>query len=490
MIHNCFSTNHLGRLRRWPWLCGLLSLLLMHAALGTIPAYTNRDNVFFDGIPGDTRPAGFNPMIDATNFFNRNTFDIEFGAVYQTQNTTNYVNNSLMESGVELPRYVGGFWFDLHTAAPLDAWASGFYNSGEIDCQTTLRVWATNIVSPGILKVLDSTAQLGLLELSGNNVDLSRSTISMSGGSQFSGQIFGFSPTVGAITNYWFPSAYFTLPNPMTPPFQVPPSLFRTSLQLMNAAAYASDTGVVNSSRTVQVVFLNQPNPAILNNVSFDPTPDFGNITVQFSGTYVDPVTTLLVTNYLSVQDNFGERTNLQVVGSFPVNYRIFESQSIFTPPPPANLPAGIFGSTSITNVFSYDKVELAATTASTNNIANGSVTNLPGRIQITANSNLDLTLASISGANYLSLTATNNIGAGAPLQIISPYSDIHLGVNNGFLAITNLLAPSIPVWSGTMILWSARWQYVDVAGVTNSFHVLFVDAPALSPVSSAWNTR
>jgi hypothetical protein len=87
-----------------------------------------------------------------------------------------------------------------------------------------------------------------------------------------------------------------------------------------------------------------------------------------------------------------------------------------------------------------------------------------------------------------MSLTATNQF-EGAPLQIISPFADIHLAVTNGFMTLTNLLAPFIPVWCGTVKLWSARWQLVDTnAGftVTNYFHVLFVDAEPLAATASA----
>jgi hypothetical protein len=487
MTHSFFFANRLGRLRQWPWLCGLLSLLLVRAALGTDAAYTNNAFVEYyeDGNPVDTIiiPSDFNPMIDAFNFVNNGTFIIdEFNSTYQTRNTTNYINNSLMEG-------YGGFWFDRHTTGTIpDLWATSFYNPGEIDCQYTLKVWATNIVSPGTLSVSSST--LGLMQLYGNNVDLSRSTISMSGGGQFNGQIFYFYPTVGLITNFWSPSVNLAMPYPYTPPFQVPPYGY-DQLQLLNPTVYAYDTGMANSNRMVQVVYISQPNPAIANNVSFDPTPNVGGITVQFSGAYMDPATALLTTNYLVIFDNFGETTNLQVVGvapfSFPVNYSIFESgPAILTPPPPVGLPPGIYGNVSVTNAYSFVMAQLAPTTVSTNNIANGAITNLPARVQIMAGNDLDLTLAIISGANYMSLTSTNQFQGNSGAIIVTPFADINLGVTNGYLTITNLLASAIPVWDGEIYLWSARWQYVDATGGTNSFHVLFVDSLSLSASASA----
>jgi hypothetical protein len=464
---------------KWPWLCGLLVLMLGRAALGTDAGYTNDAYVYYTGVRSSSTPSDFNPMIDAFNFVNNNWFIMANGDTYQTGNTTNFINNDVMESY--------GFWFDRHTTNTFpDSWASSFYNPGQIYCTEILKVWATNIVNPGALTVGDS--QNGLMQLVGKNVDLTRAAISMPGiGS--SGQIFYFYPTVGTISNLWTPSYNLdsAMPYPFTPYFVVPPFGY-FYLQLNNPVVYAHDTGMVNSNRMVQVVYIDQPNPAIANNVSFDP---LNGITVQFSGSYVDPMTALPIPSYLVIFDSFGERTNLSVVGfppySHPINYSLYESSSpaIVGPPPPAGLPSGIFGNNSITNPFTFVLAQLSATTVSTNNIANGAITNLPGRIQITAGSDLDLTLANISGVNYMALTSTNQFEGNEGASIVSPFSDINLGVTNGYLTVSNLLAPFIPVWAGEVYLWSAKWQIVN-NGLTNNFHVLFVSSPSLSAASSA----
>jgi len=152
-------------------------------------------------------------------------------------------------------------------------------------------------------------------------------------------------------------------------------------------------------------------------------------------------------------------------------------------PASPTGLPPRTFANFFITNDFAYENVRLIATTAATNaslQYPQGTVTNLSGRIEITATHDLDLTLAQISGPNYLSLTATNQFKGSPGATIFSPYSDINLAVTNGFMSVSNLLAPSVPNWNGPVQVFSARWRTVDVLGVTNNFHVLLVDSRAV----------
>ena len=76
--------------------------------------------------------------------------------------------------------------------------------------------------------------------------------------------------------------------------------------------------------------------------------------------------------------------------------------------------------------------------------------------------SSLDLTRSIITGANYLSLNATNQWLGSAGAQIVAPNMDINLGSSNGFLAVSNLVAPTIPRTTGLIEMYSARWTQVD----------------------------
>ena len=85
---------------------------------------------------------------------------------------------------------------------------------------------------------------------------------------------------------------------------------------------------------------------------------------------------------------------------------------------------------------------QLSAGSATTNEVVNLAVTNLPGRIQINASRELNLALAQISRPNYMSLQSTNQFDGSPGASIQVPYSDLNLGVTNGFLTISNLLTP------------------------------------------------
>jgi len=73
----------------------------------------------------------------------------------------------------------------------------------------------------------------------------------------------------------------------------------------------------------------------------------------------------------------------------------------------------------------------------------------------------LNLALAQIAQPDYLSVQATNQYDGNAGARIAAPFSDLNLGVTNGFngpFTITNLLPQSFPIWGGTVQAWSTRW--------------------------------
>ncbi len=115
-----------------------------------------------------------------------------------------------------------------------------------------------------------------------------------------------------------------------------------------------------------------------------------------------------------------------------------------------------------------------------------GNVTNLPSAVKIKASNTLNLAFTTISGANYLSLICTNQFQGSPGAAIAAPYSDIALGVTNGFLTMSNVLMANLPVYSGTVEAWSTRFIVVDVFGVTNDYRVLLVHS-ALEPNAPPW---
>jgi hypothetical protein len=166
---------------KWPRLCALLGLLLARAALGTEALYENDAIVDYTGAP-HTYP----PQIDATNFVNTGTFIIDT-ELYETWNTINYTN-----IGYGLMSSDAGFVFDTQTTSGSHLMAGSFYNVNEVDCGYYFVAWATNIVNPGTVNVpgvftvvnpgTGATGTAGLLQFTGQNVDLTRSTLTMGQG--------------------------------------------------------------------------------------------------------------------------------------------------------------------------------------------------------------------------------------------------------------------------------------------------------------------
>ena len=215
-----------------------------------------------------------------------------------------------------------------------------------------------------------------------------------------------------------------------------------------------------------------------------------GNVTVEWTGSYLDVATGNYFNNYLYLNDNYvlGSSTNVLLnAGGYPDNFTFTENP---TPLPigVAPAPAGflnVFPLGTITNSYAFANVDLISTTVSTNAIPNHSITNLPGRIQISSARDLNLSFAQITGPNYLSVTSPNQFDGSAGASIQSPYSDFNLGVTNGFLTLSNLSAPQVPNWGGNVQAWTTRWLAVDATGVTNDFRVLIVGSQ-LTPTTRA----
>jgi hypothetical protein len=512
-----FAAGRLNGLVKWPLLCTLLFLVLARTALATDPIWPPAGEigqVFNYTVPG-TPP----PNIDATTFDNENQFTINFTAatanpeIFETWNTINYTNNGLMianaplsTNGIFLTIAPGcGYLFDTQTTNVIDHQMAGtFYNPGTIRVNSVtdnsddffflltageLTVDATNIINPGIVTLGED----GLMQFTGQSVDLTRSQLNVENlntlynvlSNSFPGVTFEIplnynvlAALVGHETNYIDPFINFALPNPASDDFL--PPLY---LGLKNATAYVQTTAIFTNLNLVRAVFISNPIPSVTNNVYFNTSFGFGffdDILVGWTGSYVNPATGVQTTDNMYLEDDFGEITNLQVIVD-PVNYFWFQNEPFFLgPPAPSGLPFGTFNNSFITNDFAYESVQMIGTSVATNaSLSNpsGALSNLLGRIQVNASHDLNLNLAQIAGASYMSLTATNQFNGSQNAAIFSPYSDISLGVTNGFLSVSNLLEPSVPNWNGPIQVFSARWTTVDAFGNTNIYHVLLVNS-------------
>jgi hypothetical protein len=530
---NGASYNHqVNRFVKWPLLCGLLSLALARVALATDalwPPPDQLDQAFNYTVPGNPPPP-----IDATAFDIENSFTINFDSsalnpeLFEPWNTINYTNNGLMVAdnaalidGVILDSDLGcGFDFETQTTNVIPQQMAGtFYNPGTIRANSffdedelfldeedvfsvssvgKVIISATNVVNPGTIDVgVD-----GLLQSTGQNADFSRSTLTVE---QTGDDVFGLIGAFGTDTNKdWNPgfdlrptSAESSLPYVLFLPDST--AYFQTDVQnggsnVIYRAVFIEDTSITNVSY----------------NVYFDSADIFGggNVTIEWIGSYVDWATGGQFNNYLYLNDDYelGATTNVVIDNNgIPDNFTFTESTTRLIPGVPA-APGflNVFPDGIITNAYAYVDAQLTSTTVSTNvstSNPSGALTNLPGRIQITASNELNLAYAQITGPNYMSLQSTNQFDGSPGALIQSAYSDLNLGVTNGFLTVSNLLSPAIPNWSGTVQAWSTRWLVsatnisitTDTNGVattnlfvaTNDFRVLIVGSQ-LTPTTLA----
>jgi hypothetical protein len=533
------ALNCRSRLMPWPWLCGLLGLALVPAMMATDPLYEN-DSVLNYTVPPDNLPA-----IDATNFLNNNWFQIAFtttagglnvnAETYETENTVNYTNIGTMvanssilinSSGLELELNPScGFNFDTYnTQSGLEQMAGSFYNPGQIYANSSVNlganallvstvgkclVNASNIVNPGTIDLGENS----LMRLTGKNVDLTRGTLIVEGFGAVSALTAGF----GLDTNReWNPGIDLTSSSAL-------PSLVRIAL-IGNVALWSLPPGypsypvpttpyvsviqTATNNFIYQYAFVDNAISNVTANVFVSSFLDF--CVVEFVGSYTDPVTGLPANNYLYLEDDYvvgAANPGINVANGVPGNFFFIPSPTPLFPGLPPDAPGFLpLPNLAISNAYSYVDVQLIPTTVATNNpTTQQNVTNylsqvLPGRIQISAENNLDLSLAQISGQNYLSLLAPTQFNGSVGAHIASPYSDINLGVTNGLMSITNLMEPWVPTWSGGIQAWSTRFIVLSTNStivfsnglpvltnsfaVSNDFRVLIVaaEAAATSP--------
>jgi hypothetical protein len=464
----------------------LPGLLLARGALGTDALYQNDGFVDYEGASG-TYPLA----IDATNFVNNGSFTINWNFIinttvspdnylYETWNTLNFTNNRLMSSDI-------GFVFDTQTTNVIPRQMAGtFYNPGEVECAYGFSAWATNILNPGAVDVpgfgvvvnagTGASAVGGFMQFTGQNVDLTGATLSILGG-QGTAQAGGILGLIGQDTNsdwdatqvlgptFTYPSlpvegllppsqgglGFPNMPLITTPYFDVSQAVDLTGAAITNTVIY-------------RAVFIQDSSPNVSHNVYFDSPvegPGGATATIEWQGQYVDPATGIAAVNYLYLNDDYllSVATNDPNINGIPENFTFVESPTpLFLGTPATAGFLDVFLSGFVSNRFAYVSAQMIATSTATNNIPNHSITNLPARMQITASRALNLTQTQITQPDYLSLQSTNQFDGNAGCRIAAPFTDLNLGVTNGFLTISNLQPQSFPVWSGPVQAWSTRW--------------------------------
>ena len=159
--------------------------------------------------------------------------------------------------------------------------------------------------------------------------------------------------------------------------------------------------------------------------------------------------------------------------------------------PPRPGLPLGIIGpnTNNFTSEFTAYEALFEPTTVIVSDVAGQTYTNMPGRIEVTADNQLDLSSSRIAGLNYVRLTATNNFTQDRNTRILTAVADYNLGVTNATLTVSNLLAPTCPRLNGYVDLFSTAWTNIpspitnfngigtNVYYYTNSYFITMVDS-------------
>lgn len=461
-------------------------------------------------------PPQYPPQIDATNFVNNNLFNINFTnfyitlPIFDTSNTRNFTNRGQMFANT-------GFRLDNGPAnSGQRKMADNIFNPGYISAGSAASVYGTYIGGSKLYMYATNIVQTGtnvvgvdgLLKMGGKKIDLSRGALRMEGYEaeffSFFNPFASFLNTAGIFDEYWgigtnvfLPAANFQQDLVVTPGHNV--TFIQNGvylnggrvLSIVNPQVYVNTTAV-GTNIFVQVAYVGNTNAAVSNRVFFQTGgqsfPPW-DIAVEWSFLTTNAYTGIVRTNYLNLLDSLGVRTNFGLatngfIGLFtptarptavPENYALFQGQ-FFSPASPSAGPgnvAGLFQGFATNEHTAYGAL-LAPTTQLTNNVIGQNVTNLPGRIEITADHELSLNRTRIDALNYLLLRATNHFVDSARSSIISPYSDVILGSTNGSLTVSNLVVPTVPRFTGDVDVWSCRWTN-QTLGVR--YHVLVVDS-------------
>jgi hypothetical protein len=436
------------------------------------------------------------------------------GALYHNwYNTLNFTNVGEMDS-------VTGFYFDTQPyPSSADREAASFYNSGSINCGASfftnaillnyysqggisyggyggIDVWATNIFSGN-----NSTITVGfdgLARFGGHNLVFSNTTVTIqtssgivSGGASANVYATGqaaYNTNSWAIADLQPTYAYAWLNS-------LPDEIY-----LLPAVPYYQEQDNVSTNGTnvtVRMIFLQDSSVNVAANVYIGGNQPFvnGEGTVEWVGTYTNPATGQASTRYLYLNDNYvgSADTNILKYGDpgigVPNNFVIYPSATrlgLGSPVASGYYPNLDTADSITNNIYSYVDAQMIPSSVSP--LGNGSgaiaLTNMPGRVEITASNELNLSRAVFSGMNYLRLNSTNQFDYDGRDQVSAPYADFYLGSTNGSMAITNLIEPILPVWSGSLQAFSTRWGYTN-AGINYDFRVMLVQSQ-LSPVSSS----
>jgi len=376
-----------------------------------------------------------------------------------------------------------------------------------------LLVSGTNVINEGIL----TAGAAGLVRLVGTNINLARSGVeieALSGIGSFNLITNWFIPDVGIYDEYWgqtnqvsnsrniiqqapggpvvvtSPPSLVDFPPPRPPIVRVfgdvivqvvnpvgdfyTNTLASTNLMVTNMTGVAVSTNVPLTN-VVQAVFIGLPQGGADWGVRFFPSTDPQNpmntVSIGISVTETNVVTvgqdaiTLYLTDTLASETNRGILTNFTTgTTARPSPYIMERLEPLeFFLGFPGNAPfetnllyKSDFASAFVTNEYAAYSAFVDNIASRPPNIPAGTATNLPGRIEILADS-LDLTRTRFR-ANGLLDIQTKHLISSTNAIVDSENLSFSLGSTNGNLKVQSLTKDLVSRLQGTNFVWSGFW--------------------------------
>ena len=508
-----FSRRLLSATRQLWCLIGVLSLPCLACAADS--DYVNYGTVTFP------------PQIDATNFVNFGSFQIGTFDPFETSDTLNFTNYGTMIGSVgwrfdNVPTDAGARGpaanfvnRNTGTIQALDQSAAVIIGIPNISTVLPSYLWAvsTNIVSHGLLSV----GANGWLKLAGTNVDVSRSGLEVTpinGTGTFTSGT-NFFPDV-AISDVWWGATNFTFDSSIVwngslataPPHGTSSGTVSFSTFPLIADSYSNMIGGMNITLTnadgsttnvflatnvvKQAVFVSVGDPssmtaAVRYDPSSSPTNLFQTVAVEIAFFTTNVITQNLEPVTLFFYDTLASETNRGLAfnvfnGLFtlrPVNYELSRVDD-------GRFALGRTGTGVADPLFLYDPAtytnaivsgDYAGYAAFVDNIVSepppvpgGTVTNLPGRIQIYSD-NLNMNLTRIRGEGEM-IVKTKHLISSTNAAIDCENLSYDLASTNGLLSVVNLAKQDVERLRGYALAWSAIWSNQETIVLTNNFTV------------------
>jgi hypothetical protein len=468
------------------------------------------------------------PAVDALSFVNDSgaLWELSTSDLWEPTDTVNFTNRGSMffSPGLDFQTYPSDISVPHRAASFVNLVGGG--SNGVINCSgysivsvgntvssvignSRLLVDATNIFNSGAIN-MDSSS---LMKFTGQNIDFSRGTLSMASPSQFLTAVNGLVAVglfnSGILDGYWAIDTPTNAFNPtaltgflgnmsITPFFWVTNRNYQTletDIPLTAPGIYQLGTPLDASNTLWQIAFIGTADPAISNTVYLN--AGLG-ITVEWQWAVTNVFSGSVTTNFMYMTDDLAQIKNpvLGVDGIVgirptfrPSNYGFFQGVDFgaFGLPPATPTTAGqlFLVPSSLTNSYTAYEAIMFAGGSLPGDVPGGNVTNMAGRVEISAERSLNLTDSRITSLSYLQLNATNHFAGSQGAQILSPALDLNLRSTNGVMALTNLVPPYLPFPEGTIDCWSGLWTNVvndpiSGATMTNRVHALFVNTQFL----------